>query len=139
MKRGRENLEQKHFGYRVLVVDDEPSVCDACHEALAIEGYMVDTALSGEKALEALSAGRYDVILLDLKMPGMSGLEALDKLKKIAPKADVVMMTGYATVESAVEAMKLGAIDYIKKPFTNKELTGKILQVLERKGPPENR
>jgi DNA-binding NtrC family response regulator len=132
-------MEQKHFGYRVLVVDDEPSVCDACHEALAIEGYMVDTALSGEKALEVLGTSRYDIILLDLKMPGMSGMEALEKLKEVAPKADVVMMTGYATVESAVDAMKLGAIDYIKKPFTNRELAGKLLQVLERKGPPGNR
>jgi two-component system, OmpR family, alkaline phosphatase synthesis response regulator PhoP len=129
-------MEHKHFGYRILVVDDEQPVCEACHEALAIEGYMVDAVLDGEEALRTLKNNTYDIILLDLKMPGMSGLEVLEKARGIAPKADVVMMTGYATVESAVEAMKLGAIDYIKKPFTNRELSEKILQVLERKGPP---
>jgi DNA-binding NtrC family response regulator len=129
-------MEHKHFGYRILVMDDESTVCEACHEALAIEGYMVDTVLSGEEGLQTLQTNTYDIILLDLKMPGMSGLEVLAKVKEIAPKADVVMMTGYATVESAVEAMKLGAIDYIKKPFTNRELSDKILQVLEKKGPP---
>ncbi len=129
-------MEHKHFGYRILVVDDEPTVCEACHETLAIEGYMVDTVLSGEEALKTLQTNTYDIILVDLKMPGMSGLEVLEKVKEVAPKADMVMMTGYATVESAVEAMKLGAIDYIKKPFTNRELSDKILQVLEKKGPP---
>jgi DNA-binding NtrC family response regulator len=130
-------MAHKQFGYRILVVDDESTVCEACHEALAMEGYMVDTVLSGEEGLKTLRGNTYDIILLDLKMPGMSGLEVLEKLSEVAPKADVVMMTGYATVESAVEAMKLGAIDYIKKPFTNRELSDKILQVLERKGPPE--
>ena len=129
-------MEHKHFGYRILVVDDESTVCEACHEALAIEGYMVDTVRSGEEALKTLENSTYDIILLDLKMPGMSGLEVLERLKDVTPKADVVMMTGYATVESAVEAMKLGAIDYIKKPFTNRELLDKILHVLEKKGPP---
>jgi DNA-binding NtrC family response regulator len=129
-------MEHKHFGYRILVVDDESTVCEACHEALATEGYMVDTVLSGEEALKTFQDNTYDIILLDLKMPGMSGLDVLEKVKDVAPKADVVMMTGYATVESAVEAMKLGAIDYIKKPFTNRELLDKILGVLEKKGPP---
>ena len=129
-------MEQEHYGYRILVVDDEETICEACHEVLAAEGYMVDTVLSGEKALETLAGSKYDIILLDLKMPGMSGIEVLGKVKQVMPRVDVVMMTGYATVESAVEAMKLGAIDYIKKPFTNKELSGKILEVLAKKGPP---
>lgn len=103
--------------FRLLVVDDEPIVRESLRDWLQDEGYRVDTAAAGLEALEKLEANRYELMLLDIKMPGMDGVEVLKRAKDLRPELTVVLMTAYATVETAVEAMKIGALDYLIKPF----------------------
>jgi heterodisulfide reductase subunit A len=104
-------------GFRILVVDDELIVRNSLKEWLEIEGFAVDMAASGQEALDQLSQNDYRLMLLDLKMPEMDGVEVLQKTTEEFPDLSVVMMTAYATVETAVEAMKIGAKDYLVKPF----------------------
>jgi DNA-binding NtrC family response regulator len=104
---------------RVLVVDDEAFTRDFFINLLEGEEYVVVSATGGEDALEKFQAGRFDIVLLDLKMPGMNGLEVLGRLRKIDADISVLIMTGHGTIDSAVEAMKLGAEDYLIKPFDN--------------------
>jgi len=103
--------------FRVLVVDDELIVRDSIKEILDDEGFETDMAASGAEALERLEAENFDLMLLDIKMPGLDGIEVLRLAKEAHPDLNVVMMTAYATVETAVEAMKIGALDYLIKPF----------------------
>ena len=100
---------------RILVVDDDSYVRGATEEILIRRGYEVDTAAEAKTALERLDGGEYDLLLSDIKMPGMSGLELLDQVKTRWPEMHVILMTAYGTVEDAVEAMKKGAYDYIQK------------------------
>jgi heterodisulfide reductase subunit A len=109
--------EKVRTGFRILVVDDELIVRESLKEWLAEEGFAVDTAASGPEALDQLFQQTYQLMLLDLKMPEMDGVEVLQKAIEEIPDLDVVMMTAYATVETAVEAMKIGARDYLVKPF----------------------
>jgi DNA-binding NtrC family response regulator len=106
----------------LLVVDDEKAVRESCREAAQINGFNTFVAESAEQAYKLLETQPIDIILLDLKLPGASGLEALREAKKRRPDAAVIIITGYATVASAVQAMKQGAFDYITKPFTLEEL-----------------
>jgi heterodisulfide reductase subunit A2 len=103
--------------FRILVVDDELIVRDSLKETLYEQGYGVDMADSGAQALEKLADNPYHLMLLDIKMPGMDGVEVLKAAKTDFPELTVVMMTAYATVETAVDAMKIGALDYLIKPF----------------------
>lgn len=103
--------------FRILVVDDEMIVRDSLKEWLTDEGFRVEMAASGEEALKKLTEKNFHMMLLDIKMPGMNGVEVLKKSSEIYPELPVVMMTAYATVETAVEAMKIGAMDYLMKPF----------------------
>ena len=103
---------------KILVVDDEEIILLSCERVLTEEGYEVQTRLRAEEALALLAEEPIDLILVDLKMPGMDGLEFLRAVKQAYPSISVIMITGYSTVESAVEAMKAGAIDYLPKPFT---------------------
>lgn len=112
--------------FKILVVDDELIVRDSLKELLEDEGYSVDMAESGAAALERLSGQKYNLMLLDIKMPGMDGVTVLRKAKEEFPDLTVLMMTAYATVETAVEAMKIGAIDYLLKPFETDLLIPKI-------------
>jgi heterodisulfide reductase subunit A len=109
--------EKERKGFRILVVDDELIVRDSLKEWLEEEGFAVDMAASGQEALDQLTGQTYQLMLLDLKMPGMDGVEVLKKTKEEFPDLAVIMMTAYATVETAVEAMKIGAQDYLLKPF----------------------
>ena len=118
---------------RILVIDDELIVCKSCVRILGEEGHEVETALSGAQGLERVKARSYDVILLDLKMPDMSGMEVLKRIKEEAPETVVIMITGYSTVKTAVEAIKLGAFDYVPKPFTPDELAMVVQQALEKR------
>lgn len=108
--------------YKVLVVDDEPSIREVLTDFLMLEGYDVIALSDGQQAIARLERERFDAALIDLKMPGINGLEVLAKAKSLNPSPIVVMMTGYGTVESAIEAMKAGAYDYILKPFKVQEV-----------------
>ncbi len=121
--------EREHRQFRILVVDDELIVRDSLKELLEDEGYSVDMAESGAVALERLSGQKYNLMLLDIKMPGMDGVTVLRKAKEEFPDLTVLMMTAYATVETAVEAMKIGAIDYLLKPFETDLLIPKIMGI----------
>ena len=117
---------------RVLVIDDELVVCISCCRVLTGEGLQVDYRQNPLEGLELARQGDYDVILLDLMMPEVPGLEVLRLLRESGVTTEVIIITGYATVENAVEAMKRGAADYVAKPFTPDELTMVVRKVLER-------
>jgi DNA-binding NtrC family response regulator len=117
---------------RILVVDDEKDICRALEFLLTAEGYTVTTALSGEEAVELLKKGDFDVVLTDLKMDKVDGIGVLEEAKRINSETPVVLMTAYASVESAVDAMKKGASDYIVKPFINEEIRLTIRRLLEQ-------
>ena len=106
----------------LLIVDDERAVREGCREAAQIAGFNTFVADTAEHAYKVLDSQNIDIVLLDLKLPGASGLEALRAIRTRKPNAVVVIITGYATVASAVQAMKSGAFDYISKPFTLEEL-----------------
>jgi DNA-binding NtrC family response regulator len=107
---------------RVLVIDDEGVICEACRLVLSEKGYGVDHCLTGRAGLLAAERGIYDVILLDMKLPDIDGTEVLKAVCGKTPAPPVIVMTGYSTMSNAVNAMKLGAADYLSKPFTDDEL-----------------
>ncbi|MBI4956393.1 MAG: response regulator [Myxococcales bacterium] len=113
---------------RLLVVDDEESIRDMLAEFLTLEGYLVRTAPDGLDALRLLAVTPAEVVLTDLKMPRMGGIELLDELRRTAPRTLAIIMTGFGTVETAIHAMKRGAYDYILKPFK----LGEVLHVIQR-------
>jgi DNA-binding NtrC family response regulator len=117
----------------IHVIDDEPVIHDILNQLLTSEGYEVDLSRSGEEALEKYSSQAYDLTLLDLLMPGLDGIEVLKRIKKIDPRAVIIIITAYASIESAINAMKMGAYDYIQKPFKHTELLLTIQRALERK------
>ncbi len=118
--------------FKILVVDDELIVRDSLKEWLEVEGgFAVSMAESGAQALEHIKNEGCQLMLLDIKMPGMDGVEVLQKAKDLFPELPVVMMTAYATVETAVEAMKIGALDYLIKPFDPDALIPKIIQIYQ--------
>ena len=119
--------------FKVLVVDDELPVCKSIASALTSEEYLIDTALSGEEALELQEKKHYDAIIIDLMMPGISGLELLKKVKKNRPDTMMIMITGYPSIRTAVESIKIGAFDYIPKPFTPNEIRSIVARALTRK------
>ena len=103
-------------------MDDEEIILDSLRKILVLDGYSVDTVETGQEALGLIQVHDYDFVFTDLKMPAMSGTDVAKSVKHLRPDIDVVIITGYATVESAVECMKHGALDYIEKPFTEDEL-----------------
>jgi DNA-binding NtrC family response regulator len=118
---------------KVLVVDDDSLMKDFLKEALGRSDYSVDLASTGEEALEKIKDKDYDIILSDIRMPSMSGMELLKVTREYVPDAKVVMMTAYGTVENAVEAMKLGAFDYVMKPFSADEIELVLKRAFEHK------
>jgi len=106
----------------ILVVDDEKIIRDGCVRVLSKEGWKVETAENGEQGLELIKRGSFNILLLDLMMPGVKGMEVLKKVREDFPHLIVIVITGYATIENAVEAMKNGAYDFIAKPFTPDQL-----------------
>ncbi len=107
---------------RVLAVDDEAVVVQAIRRSLAARAYHVDEAFSGRAALNRVATQRYDLVLLDMRMPDINGLELLPKMRECQPEVPIVIVTGYATIQTAVEAIQKGAADYLPKPFTPEEL-----------------
>lgn len=123
----------------ILIVDDEHQVCGSVRKVLLKDGYEVDMAFSGHEALEKLKGKTYDVAVIDIKMPGMSGMELLQIIRKVYPDLKPIIMTGYSTIESAVEAIKLGALDYIPKPFTPNKIRTTVKKALELEKAEEER
>jgi DNA-binding NtrC family response regulator len=118
---------------KILIVDDELSVRTSLQEWFLEEGFSVETAESGEDALNKMHTGPYDLILLDIKMPGMDGITLQKKIKDIDEDAIIIIMTAYASVDTAVEALKLGAFDYVTKPFDPDDLSQLIRNALKQK------
>ena len=116
---------------RVLVVDDEPNICDLLEELLSRQGYAIETCLNGQEALDKVRSGSYDMVISDLKMPGINGIELIRAVKAESPDTATVLVTGYATVETAVEALRFGADDYVTKPFNIEELRKVVSRGLE--------
>ncbi len=119
--------------FRVLVVDDEKEFLETIVKRLIKRSLYVEGAENGEDAIEKIKKGNFDVVLLDVKMPGMDGVETLAEIKKLKPLTEVVMLTGHASVESGIEGMKLGAFDYLMKPMELEQLFEKLKDAYEKK------
>ncbi len=117
----------------ILVVDDKDAMRNMLTETLREEGYRVDSADDGQKALDLVRNKAYDLVLTDLKMPSVDGLEVLSQIKQIDEEASVIVMTAYGTIEDAVSAMKKGAYDFITKPFDTEHLCVLVNRALENK------
>lgn len=107
---------------RILCVDDEEVILGSFRKILVLDGYSVDTVETGQEALGLIQKHHYDFVFTDLKMPMMDGVEVCKSVKHLRPDIDVIIITGYASIETAVETMKYGALDYVQKPFTEDEL-----------------
>ncbi len=118
---------------RILLVDDEPAILETCQEILRMEGYAVDAVASGNAALEAMLRTTYDLLITDLKMEEMDGLELLAEVQKRSPQTVTVMMTGYGSIDSATEAVRLGAYEFLLKPVAVGDLKQAVARCLERK------
>src|SRR5215813_3026645 len=117
---------------RILVVDDEKVIRDMLADFLGMEGYIVRTAEDGTSALGELQKGHFDLVISDLKMPKMGGIALLDEISRSAPDAITVIMTGFGTVETAIDAMKRGAYDYVLKPFKLDEVVHVVQRGIEK-------
>jgi len=115
-------VEVKEPKARILAVDDETIILDSFRKILVVAGYSIDTVEKGKEALGLVMKHDYDFVFTDLKMPEMDGLEVTKAVKHLRPDIDVIVITGYASIETAVETMKFGAMDYVQKPFTEDEL-----------------
>jgi DNA-binding NtrC family response regulator len=107
---------------RLLIVEDEETLCESLKRVLSREGYVVDTAGSAESALEILGDGSYDLIITDIILPGITGIELLKKIKERSQEQIVIITTAYASLETAVEALRTGAYDYVVKPVMHEEI-----------------
>lgn len=126
-------------GVKVLLVDDEESFVDALAQRLELREFNVLTASSGDAALNVIREKPVDVVVLDVLMPGKDGVQTLREIKQIKPLVEVIMLTGHATVETAIEGMRLGAYDYLMKPTETEELVTKINKANGRKAEHEDR
>jgi DNA-binding NtrC family response regulator len=125
----RRNVMEKN---KALVIDDEQIVLDSVSKILTDEDYEVDVSLSGREGLKQAIEQDYDIVLTDIRMPDIGGMRVLRDVKRAKPSLPVVIITGYASVKSAVQAMKLGAADYIEKPFTPDQLLKAVDAALDR-------
>lgn len=117
----------------ILIVDDEKVIQDSCEQILKKEGYKVKVASDGKEAMHMFKEELFHVVILDIKLPGMDGIEVLSKIKEESPETPVIIMTGFASIESAVDALKSGAFDYLSKPFTPEELRISVRKALENR------
>jgi DNA-binding NtrC family response regulator len=116
---------------RALVIDDEQVVLDSVGKILADENYTVDVTLSGREGIDRAVKQDYDIVLTDIRMPDIGGMRVLRDVKRAKPSLPVVMITGYASIESSVQAMKMGAADYLEKPFTPDQLLKAVASALD--------
>ena len=115
----------------ILVIDDEKSVCLTCSKILKADGHRVEYAFSGHEGVKRAVKRHYDIVLLDLKMPDLPGMQALELIKRDRPETTVIIITGYATIQTSIEAVKKGAFNYVPKPFTPEELSVAVAMALE--------
>lgn len=118
---------------RILIVDDEPVVLDFLSDVLSNEGFSVSCASEASQALDILAKEPHDLVLSDIRMPGFGGFELLKSVRRRSPGTDVILMTGYASVDGAIDAMTLGAVDYLIKPLKPKEIVARIRACIERR------
>lgn len=123
-------VEVKNPKAKILAVDDEEIILNSFRKILVISGYSVDTVETGQEALSLVQKNNYDFVFTDLKMPAMSGVDVCKSVKHLRPDIDVIIITGYASVDTAVETMKFGAMDYVEKPFTEDELNAMVNKFL---------
>jgi len=121
------------MGEKVLLVDDEEEFLELMEERLVARGIEVSKSSSAEDALSRIETDMFDAVILDLQMPGMNGLEALRQIKERRPEIQVILLTGHATVEKGVEAIKLGAMDFVEKPADLEVLEEKIIRAHKKK------
>ena len=119
---------------RILVLDDDPVVTLSCKRILGAEGYNIKTVARGEDALKELEKDEFDLLITDIRLPDTSGIEVLRESRVIQPNTDVVVITGYPTLEDAKESIKLGAFEYIEKPFTPEFMINVAKKVFDRRG-----
>ena len=124
---------------RLLIVDDEEQFVEALSERLSMRDYDVTTSLTGEDAIEKVTNFNFDVVILDVRLPGIDGTEVLHEIKNLKPLTEVIMLTGHGTVVMAIEGMKLGAFDFLMKPCETEDLTLKIDKAHDRKAEQEDR
>ena len=124
---------------RLLIVDDEEQFVEALSERLSMRDYDVTTSLTGEDAIEKIKNYNFDVVILDVRLPGIEGTEVLREIKNLKPLIEVIMLTGHGTVEMAIEGMKLGAFDFLMKPCETEDLTVNIEKAHDRKAEHEDR
>jgi DNA-binding response OmpR family regulator len=117
---------EPHVFPQVLIMEDEPSVGKGLQMVLTESGYIVDVATTGQSALDTFNKKDFDLLVADLRLPDIDGMEVIRKVKHDRPDTEVVVITGYSTVPSAVEAMKLGACDYLSKPFSDDEFKSAV-------------
>jgi DNA-binding response OmpR family regulator len=125
-------MDANHETARIIVVDDEGAIRYSVSKTLQRIGYQVDEAQSGEEALEMITKREYEVILTDIRMPGISGVELLKRIKDASPDAIVILMTGYASLGTAVESLRLGAHDYLIKPSSSQDIRQSVTRGVER-------
>jgi len=118
---------------RILLVDDEKTMVKYLSKRLIKKGFEISMAYNGSDALAQVKAADFDVVLLDVLMPGMNGIDTLKEIKKIKPRTEVIMLTGHASVEVGIEGMKAGAFNYIMKPFDPNELVAEINLAFEQR------
>ncbi len=124
---------------RLLIVDDEDQFVEALSERLSMRTYDVTTSLTGEDAIEKITNYNFDVVILDVRLPGIEGTAVLREIKNLKPLTEVIMLTGHGTVEMAIEGMKLGAFDFLMKPCETEDLILKIDKAHDRKAEQEDR
>ena len=117
---------------RILIIDDEPGIRESLEVLLTLEGFEVDMAPEGNTGLDMLAAGEYDLLLLDLALPGESGIDLLPRIKRLRPQLPVIMITAYGTVGNVVDALRAGADNFVQKPWDNEKLLADMRSAISR-------
>src|SRR5215831_3715372 len=133
MQGGTRLATSPHRSLRILFADDEKSLQEFMRSELPRLGHEVTVCPDGKSAIKALKEANFDAAILDLRMPGMTGIEVLDVLKQVSPDTEAVVMTGHASMETAIEAVRLGAFDYITKPCKLAEIEAVLRKVAEKR------
>src|SRR5207249_3207099 len=129
----RSRLATPHNSLRILFADDEKSLQEFMRSELPRLGHEVTVCPDGRSAVKALEKGKFDVAIIDLRMPGMTGIEVLEQLKHTSPDTEAIVMTGHASMETAIEAVRLGAFDYITKPCRLSEIEAVLQKAVEKR------